>query len=124
MSNKVFVYGTLQKGNKRRGLDQFGPHAEFVGEAYTTEGQFNMYDMGPFPGVILGGANDVVGQVWDVTDEAFQQLDYIEGYPDFYNRRVTETTLGPAWMYYLKDRYDADMVPSLLGKLQWKETVT
>jgi gamma-glutamylcyclotransferase (GGCT)/AIG2-like uncharacterized protein YtfP len=35
-----------------------------------------------------------------------QDLDAIEGYPDFYNREVTMTTQGKAWMYYLpRDTY-------------------
>ena len=120
MSNKVFVYGTLQKGNRHRGLDQFGSHAEFQGAADTTEGLFDMLDLNAFPGVTLDGVNNVVGQVWEVSDEAFQQLDYIEGYPDFYNRRVTETTLGPAWMYFLpKNEYDAPQIEDQEGMLSW-----
>ena len=33
-----------------------------------------------------------------------EQLDAIEGYPDFYNRQVTHTTQGKAWMYYLEGK--------------------
>jgi gamma-glutamylcyclotransferase (GGCT)/AIG2-like uncharacterized protein YtfP len=118
-THKVFVYGTLQSGNTQRGLDQFGSHAELIGPAHTTEGEFNMYDLGAFPGVVLQGTHNVVGQVWEVSNEAFDQLDMIEGYPGFYDRRPTETTLGLAWMYYLPDEYDAEFVPDNNGVVQW-----
>lgn len=117
--NKVFVYGTLQSGNENRGLHLFGDHATLLGPAHTTEGQFDMQDLGSFPGVLLGGTNNVVGEVWEVSDEAMEQLDLIEGYPDFYNRRLTDTTQGTAWMYYLVDEYHADFVTSDNGVLQW-----
>lgn len=105
--NKVFVYGTLKKGNSIRGLDQFAG-AEFVGSATTTEGCFDMVSLGAFPAVLLNGDQNISGEVWQVDEHVFEMLDHIEGYPTFYNRKLVGTTHGLAWMYYLNRDSDTD----------------
>lgn len=121
MTNKVFVYGTLKKGNTLRGLDRFGD-AEFVGEAKTTDSHYHMYSLGAFPAVTMNGDSAVSGEVWEVTAQTLESLDQIEGYPDFYTRSVIETTLGPAWMYHIEtiSEFRADQVVSnSRGILEW-----
>lgn len=98
--NKVFVYGTLQSGNSARGLDKF-PGATKINDAITVSANYSLFDLGAFPGVLLEGHNRIKGEVWSVTDEVFDALDRIEGYPDFYSRQQVDTTSGKAWMYYL-----------------------
>ena len=99
--HKVFVYGTLKSGGDIRGLNQFGEGATIVGKAKTTYPDYTMADLGAFPGVFRTGTKHIQGEVWEVDDEVMEQLDVIEGYPDFYNRIPTETSQGKAWMYYL-----------------------
>lgn len=121
-TNKVFVYGTLRKGNSLRGLDKLG--AEFVGDATTTEAWYDMVDFGPFPAVVPGGESYVAGEVWKVNAEIMERLDYIEGYPDFYKRQIVETTVGPAWMYYLTDGFEAHDVwlePDSNNVIEWQD---
>ncbi len=101
MSNRVFVYGTLKSGGAIRGLNQFGDGAIIVGKAQTVYPDYDMIDLGAFPGVIKGGTYKIEGEVWEVSDEVMEQLDAIEGYPDFYDREQTLTTHGKAFMYYL-----------------------
>lgn len=101
-NHRVFVYGTLKRGNRIRGLDSFG-NAEFVGSAITTESVYSLYDLGAFPAVTLGGNNKIQGEVWQVDDKTMTTLDSIEGYPDFYNRAKVATTEGTAWIYYIAD---------------------
>lgn len=99
----VFVYGTLmQKAGTIRSLNKFGSDAEFVSDTMTQSSSFDMLDLGHFPGVIdsLSG-NRVAGELWRVTSDVFAQLDIIEGYPDFYTRKMIPTEHGIAWMYYL-----------------------
>jgi gamma-glutamylcyclotransferase (GGCT)/AIG2-like uncharacterized protein YtfP len=98
---KVFVYGTLKSGGELRGLDRFGDGATIVGKAKTVYPDYEMADLGAFPGVFLNGEYHIEGEVWEVDDETMEDLDAIEGYPDFYNRQLTHTTEGKAWMYYL-----------------------
>ena len=110
MSNLVFVYGSLKSGGMVRGLDGF-PGATIVGKAKTTYPDYNMLDLGSFP-VVVKGEKYIQGEVWEVDDTTFQELDMIEGYPDFYKRVKTETTQGRAWMYFLEsDQYRSLMHP-------------
>jgi len=98
---KVFVYGTLKSGGELRGLDRFGDGATIVGKAKTVYPDYEMADLGAFPGVFLNGEYHIEGEVWEVDDDTMEDLDAIEGYPDFYDRQLTHTTEGKAWMYYL-----------------------
>jgi gamma-glutamylcyclotransferase (GGCT)/AIG2-like uncharacterized protein YtfP len=102
--NKVFVYGSLKSGGEIRGLNNFGDGAIIVGKAKTQYPDYEMSDLGSFPGVFLNGKFHIEGEVWEVDDETMEQLDAIEGYPDFYSRQQTHTTQGVAWMYYLDDK--------------------
>tara|TARA_R110001592_G_scaffold86773_3_gene256203 strand:+ start:568 stop:1125 length:558 start_codon:yes stop_codon:yes gene_type:complete len=120
---EVFVYGTLKSGGEIRGLDTFNkakqtsmvegwppPIANIVGKAKTVHPDFTMIDLGSFPGVVLITTDGiphayVQGEVWQVNKTVLNELDMIEGHPDFYERKKTETTQGIAWMYVLPESY-------------------
>jgi gamma-glutamylcyclotransferase (GGCT)/AIG2-like uncharacterized protein YtfP len=114
MSHRVFVYGTLKKGNSIRGLDRFG-NAELVDRAVTAESTYSLYDLGAFPAVSLAGHNKIQGEVWNVDDETFAVLDQIEGYPDFYHRIKIATTAGTAWIYYIPDVHEYQGATQIAG---------
>ena len=97
----VFVYGTLKSGGQVRGLDLFNEHSSIVGKAKTVYPDYEMIDLGAFPGVITQGKNYIEGEVWNVSKQAAEELDAIEGYPDFYNKIQVDTTKGKAIMYFL-----------------------
>jgi|TARA_B110000858_G_scaffold198491_1_gene265648 gamma-glutamylcyclotransferase (GGCT)/AIG2-like uncharacterized protein YtfP len=128
MNNKVFVYGTLKSGGEIRGLNGFGPDkVEIVGMATTVYPDYDMMDLGAFPGVVMGGSKKIKGEVWLVNDEVMDQLDAIEGYPDFYNKIPTETTEGKAVMYFLgpdyKEKYgemESAHIEEFGDTLEWK----
>jgi gamma-glutamylcyclotransferase (GGCT)/AIG2-like uncharacterized protein YtfP len=100
---KVFVYGTLKKGNSHRGLDRWAPNAKFIGAAVTSKPSYSLYDLGAFPAAHLNGDSLILGEVWEVDNDTMQDLDQIEGYPDFYKRTQVNTTHGIAWMYHIPD---------------------
>lgn len=81
----VFVYGTLRRGQERAGVMEAG--GQFMGEAETVAG-FGLFDLGPFPAMaaINGDPGTVCGELWRVTPGTLEQLDAIEGHPDFYRR--------------------------------------
>lgn len=122
MTNSIFVYGTLKMDGRLSLKDHDG--AEFITVTETNNPFFDMIDLGSFPGVTAGDSY-VVGQLWEVDDITFKQLDRIEGYPDFYRRQIVETLHGPAWMYYLspKDFPTADIIkPNEQNRVEWKNT--
>ena len=74
MHRYVFVYGTLRKGQERD-INRLQPAPLFMGNS-----QINgtLYNLGSYPGVRLGGAQWVQGEVYHITPELERQLDEIE----------------------------------------------
>lgn len=70
----VFVYGTLRRGDVRD-ITRMHPPPQFVGWASVAG---TLYDLGPYPGVVLGGAGRVAGEVYVISAELENQLDAIE----------------------------------------------
>jgi gamma-glutamylcyclotransferase (GGCT)/AIG2-like uncharacterized protein YtfP len=124
---KIFVYGTLKSGNSTRGLDS--PQFDHIdktklGIAKTTGSKFNMVDLGAFPGVIVNGEHDILGEVWEGGKDFLELCDSIEGHlkdkeDNFYHRDKVGTTEGPAYIYHLDPWYwsdygdDYENVPSI-----------
>ncbi|MDI1339042.1 gamma-glutamylcyclotransferase family protein [Polaromonas sp.] len=73
-SRHVFVYGTLRRGDVRD-ITRLRPAPQFVGLA-SVAGM--LYDLGPYPGVVLGGSARVTGEVYAISAELERQLDVIE----------------------------------------------
>jgi gamma-glutamylcyclotransferase (GGCT)/AIG2-like uncharacterized protein YtfP len=119
---RVFVYGTLKKGNSQRGLDLWGDGVEFVGNALTAKPVYSLYDLGAFPAVSINGKSHILGEVWAIDTRIMNDLDNIEGYPAFYKRTQINTTLGSAWIYHVPDieSYNATYVePSTNRIASW-----
>ncbi|WP_395055008.1 gamma-glutamylcyclotransferase [Polaromonas sp.] len=70
----VFVYGTLRRGDVRD-ITRLQPAPQFAGMA-TVAGV--LYDLGPYPGLRLGGEGRVTGEVYAISAELEQRLDEIE----------------------------------------------
>jgi gamma-glutamylcyclotransferase (GGCT)/AIG2-like uncharacterized protein YtfP len=116
------VYGTLRHGfgNWSRLLNN--EHCEYLGEQ-RTEPKYKMVSLGAFPGVILGGNQEVTIEVFRVNSPDVElRLDWLEGYPSFYQKTTIDTKWGKADMYILsEERYgNNQIVPS--G--DWKEYTT
>lgn len=70
----VFVYGTLRRGDVRD-INRLLPTPRFVGAA-TVPGQ--LYHLGRYPGIVLGGEVSVHGEVYEISAELERVLDEIE----------------------------------------------
>ena len=70
----VFVYGTLRRGDVRD-ITHLQPPPVFVGVASV---QGVLYNLGAYPGLLLGGEGRVTGEVYAITAALEQQLDSIE----------------------------------------------
>ena len=72
---RVFVYGTLRRGG-RNDIHRYQPQPGFV---TTARVQGRLYHLGRYPGLVLGNGNWVLGEVYEVTPAALEQLDLLEG---------------------------------------------
>ncbi len=70
----VFVYGTLRRG-EANDINRRQPAPRYLGRARIGG---VLYDLGPYPGLVLGGTDPVLGEVYAVTPELERQLDVIE----------------------------------------------
>lgn len=96
--SRVFVYGTLRRGQGNHRLLEVG-RARFLGTAQIAG---TMHDYGSFPAVTPGGAGTVHGEAYEVSAETLQRLDLLEGTPTFYHRtRVRMSTGMDAWVYVM-----------------------
>lgn len=91
-----FVYGTLKRGYGNNRILQQSSTAQFVEEGVTAP-EFNLYDLGSFPGVTEHGETAVHGEIWSVSDISTKnRLDMLEGYrwndplDGLYNKKTIE----------------------------------
>jgi len=95
----VFVYGTLRRGSSGAMSIRF-PNATFVDDAKVSG---RLYDLGAYPGLRLDDSDSsVVGEVYEVDDEALNELDAFEASSN-YLRKQTEVSIGAdktnCWTY-------------------------
>lgn len=79
--NRVFVYGTLMRGQRAHHLLAGGRClGAFVLENYA------MHHLGRYPGIKPCPGERVYGEVYEVDDDAVEQMDRYEGNGSLYNR--------------------------------------
>jgi gamma-glutamylaminecyclotransferase len=101
MQHRVFVYGTLLRGEVNHYRLE---GAELLG-ACRTDPCFRMFNLGAYPGVCRGGATALEGEVYRVGAAGLRYLDRLEEYPRLYDRQLIPTAFGRAWIYlYRGDR--------------------
>ncbi|MBX3174853.1 MAG: gamma-glutamylcyclotransferase [Gemmatimonadaceae bacterium] len=83
MPTRLFVYGTLLRGELNYGLLA---EARFVRPAATPPA-YTLYALDGHPGMGDEGVTGVLGEVFDVDATTLQALDALEGHPDWYVRR-------------------------------------
>lgn len=120
---KVFVYGSLKKGFHNSELIEDGT---FIGE-FKTKDYFKMLDLGSYPAVYFDEKGfRVTGELYEIDDDILRQLDYLEGYPNFYDRQEIEllNTDEKAIIYYFdSDKFNEDgfnYVEPKKGTLTWE----
>lgn len=82
MNHRIFVYGTLRKGEGNNGLLK---GSTYLGMGVTLP-EYEMYNLGHFPGVVDGGLTSIVGEVYEVDEETLRRLDRLESHPALYTR--------------------------------------
>ena len=94
----VFVYGTLRRGG-RNDIARYRPAPVWVGDACISG---TLYDLGAYPGVVLGGAGRVKGEVYVVEPAVEAALDVLEEVADDdsgeYIKRQVRVDVGGQWL--------------------------
>lgn len=100
MKHLVAVYGSLRKGLGNHDVIQH-TDTKFVGE--DTISGWTMRSYGGFP-YIHPGDGTIKVEVYQVSDDCLKEnLDVLEGYPSFYNRKKVDTKYGKAWIYFIEN---------------------
>lgn len=80
---KLFTYGTLCRGRHNHG---FLKGAKFIGEAYTGFGYTLVINGLPY----LLRDNEgpgCWGELYEINDEQLKRIDFLEGHPEWYERK-------------------------------------
>jgi len=100
--NVIAVYGTLKKGygNHRLLINQ-----RFVGQGKTTDRYPLVISGLPYLIEDKGKGHNVEVEVYKVDDTTFDNIDALEGHPNFYERVETSITMKSgkkiiAWLYF------------------------
>ena len=91
---KVFVYGTLMGG---QGANDKLKGSKCMGKAILRE--YEMFDLGGYPGIQPCQGGSVVGELYDVNEEIISDLDSYEGEGSLYNREIVN-------VYTYGDKFD------------------
>ena len=115
----VFVYGTLRRGSAGAMSVRF-PNARFIADA---EVSGSLYDLGPYPGLLLdGSSSSVIGEVYEVDDETLNELDEFEAASSYW-RKQAEIILGAerrmCWVY--EPDPEAYLIRKLITSGDWLE---
>lgn len=113
--HRVFVYGTLKRGN---GNHHLLSRSEFIGKA-TTAPEFRLLSAfrNVFP-YLVPGDKSIIGEVFEVDDETLRHLDQLEGYRpgaknNHYNRVTIPVNVGGEAMDVLVYVLNVDMEEDL-----------
>ena len=98
----IFVYGSLMRGESNHSFlsDRF---SEYV-EKGITKRDYILYDLGGFPGMVEGGNNAVLGEIYKICSFTKSRLDQLEGHPQFYRRTIIELQDGKRVEAYILDK--------------------
>lgn len=118
-TNLVFVYGTLMEGFGNNQIIQ--RHSGLKICEGTISG--TMYDLGYFPGVRLGGAGLVHGEIWKVNASCMQSLDRLEGEGSLYKRKKVSVTDSDSFQIGMKTTIEDVWVYEIMSKQRLQQLV-
>lgn len=108
---KLFVYGTLKTGMCRNAV--LSSDSELLSGEASVNGF--LVDLGSFPGLFKCEDHVVQGELWEINDETLKSLDWIEGHPNFFERRpIKELSTDEEVITYYYNSVEFDPIGSNL----------
>lgn len=104
---RVAVYGTLRQGFGNHRLLE---HSKFLGKT-KTDAIFSMHGH-IVPWISNGGDTQITVEVYEIDEQTLQSLDWLEGYPNYYDRQIINTEFGEAWIYFIDNRLVGNYIES------------
>lgn len=104
---RVAVYGTLRQGFGNHRLLE---HSKFLGKT-KTDAIFSMHGR-IVPWISNGGDTQITVEVYEIDEQTLQSLDWLEGYPNYYDRQIINTEFGEAWIYFIDNRLVGNYIES------------
>jgi gamma-glutamylcyclotransferase (GGCT)/AIG2-like uncharacterized protein YtfP len=97
---KVFVYGTLMRGEPAHALLR---DARLLC-AVQTEPRYTLVLLDGYPGLVEGGDTAVAGEIFELPDDEalLRELDDYEDAPELYTRELRRFGENDAWVYLLR----------------------
>lgn len=104
---KVFVYGTLKKGRHNHSWLQ---NSFCIGKCILAGYEIRA---GRLPYAIQSDNEDarIEGELYEINHRVLEDLDILEGHPNFYKRVWVTTSKGKAWVYLYQDAKFARALP-------------
>ncbi len=99
-SHRVFVYGTLMKGEQH---SEVLMKARFIGPSESLP-EYELVQIDYYPAMIPGGATTIRGEVYEVDDEMLRKLDELEEVPVYYVRQSIALADGTSAHAYIMPR--------------------
>ena len=112
---RVFVYGTLRLGETYHHLMSA---CEYLGPRSTAP-EYELVNIGRYPGLIMDGATSVRGDLFLVTPEILEKLDEYEGYPEDYSRESIDLEGAETAVAYIY-RLNVENCPKIVSG-DWKK---
>jgi gamma-glutamylaminecyclotransferase len=107
----IFVYGTMLRGEANHTLMT---GARFLRKA-RTRAEFDLHDLGGFPGMVAGGRTQVKGELFAVTQEGVHNFDELEDHPEYFRRTEVLLDDGARVETYLLDKALGAPYPRITG---------
>ncbi len=109
----VAVYGSLREGlGNHRVLNTNNNGSTRKEDGLIPKNKFTMHSLVNFPGLVKDSLSDVeiVVEVYEVnTQGTAQDIDWLEGYPSFYDRELVELKDGRScWVYFVDEVYKSN----------------
>ena len=116
---KLFVYGTLKQHQPNFPIIKSGIFCG-VGKLEKSS-RYRMVSLGAFPALIPASSKDsqiINGEIWKVDDNAFLNVELLEGYPTFYDREklIVKDSKGNdhhCFVYYIPDKLSSRQLSSV-----------